>query len=103
MQERLVTIDRETYTLSPNFTVFATQNPIEYEGTYPLPEAQKDRFMLKIRMGAPDRAEELTLAQRTMTKESPEAMLANGAVQAVIQAEDLKDFREQLSNIVVRE
>ena len=46
MQERRVTIDRETHALSPNFTVFATQNPIEFEGTYPLPEAQKDRFML---------------------------------------------------------
>src|ERR1044071_1822119 len=57
MQERLVTIDRETYRLPPNFTVFATQNPIEYEGTYPLPEAQKDRFMLKITMKTPDRAE----------------------------------------------
>src|SRR5882757_9806825 len=50
MQERVVTIDRDTHTLPPNFTVFATQNPIEYEGTYPLPEAQKDRFMLKITM-----------------------------------------------------
>jgi MoxR-like ATPase len=49
MQERKVTIDRDTHTLSPNFTVFATQNPVEYEGTYPLPEAQKDRFMLKVR------------------------------------------------------
>src|SRR5204863_1336116 len=70
MQERAVTIDRETHALSPNFTVFATQNPIEYEGTYPLPEAQKDRFMLKTTMKTPDRAEELTLAQRTMTKEA---------------------------------
>src|SRR5246500_980384 len=69
MQERTVTIDRETHVLAPNFTVFATQNPIEYEGTYPLPEAQKDRFMLKISMKAPERAEELSLAQRTMTKE----------------------------------
>src|SRR5580693_5753532 len=50
MQERTVTIDRETYSLPSSFTVFATQNPIEYEGTYPLPEAQKDRFMLKISM-----------------------------------------------------
>src|SRR6476619_6396454 len=55
MQERVVTIDRVTYTLPANFTVFATQNPIEYEGTYPLPEAQKDRFMLKITMSAPGR------------------------------------------------
>ncbi|MEO7675728.1 MAG: AAA family ATPase, partial [Verrucomicrobiota bacterium] len=54
MQERQVSIDRETHLLSPNFTVFATQNPIEYEGTYPLPEAQKDRFMLKITMNPPE-------------------------------------------------
>ena len=53
MQERKVTIDRDTHALSPNFTVFATQNPVEYEGTYPLPEAQKDRFMLKISMQTP--------------------------------------------------
>src|SRR5258708_39672286 len=66
MQERLVTIDRETHTLPPNFTVFATQNPIEYEGTYPLPEAQKDRFMLKISMTAPGRDEEFTLARRPL-------------------------------------
>src|SRR6201999_4126602 len=89
MQERVVTIDRETHALPANFTVFATQNPIEYEGTYPLPEAQKDRFMLKITMKAPERAEELALAQRTMTKEAPEALLAQGLVQPVIKAEDL--------------
>jgi MoxR-like ATPase len=57
MQERRVTIDRETHALSPNFTVFATQNPLEFEGTYPLPEAQKDRFMLKIAMTVPSREE----------------------------------------------
>src|SRR5258706_670421 len=55
MQERTVTIDRETYSLPQSFTVFATQNPIEYEGTYPLPEAQKDRFLLKITMAPPER------------------------------------------------
>src|SRR5881296_2963542 len=73
MQERVVTIDRDTHALPPNFTVFATQNPIEYEGTYPLPEAQKDRFMLKISILTPPRDEEYTLAQRTLGKESPEA------------------------------
>jgi MoxR-like ATPase len=103
MQERAVTIDRETHALPPNFTVFATQNPIEYEGTYPLPEAQKDRFMLKITMNAPDRAEELTLAQRTMTKEAPETLLAQGVVRPVIKAEDLAKFREALAAIVIRE
>src|SRR5947207_11003159 len=67
MQERAVTIDRETYLLPDNFTVFATQNPIDYEGTYPLPEAQKDRFMMKITMNCPERDEELMLARRTMS------------------------------------
>src|ERR1035438_4167903 len=72
MQERLVTIDRETHALPPNFTVFATQNPIEYEGTYPLPEAQKDRFLLKIAMAVPDREHELDLAMRMLSDEPPE-------------------------------
>src|SRR5438445_13664592 len=103
MQERLVTIDRDTHQLPCNFTVFATQNPIEYEGTYPLPEAQKDRFMLKITMKAPDRAEELALAQRTMTREAPETVLANGAVRPVITAQDLQGLREQLASLTMRE
>src|SRR3989475_11827376 len=103
MQERLVTIDRDSHALSPNFTVFATQNPIEYEGTYPLPEAQKDRFMLKITMNCPERDEELTLAKRTMSAESPEAMLAGDAVQPVVTAEVLATMRGTLNNIVIRE
>jgi len=103
MQERAVTIDRETHPLPANFTVFATQNPIEYEGTYPLPEAQKDRFMLKITMKAPERDEELRLAQRTMTKEAPETMLASGVVRAVINAQDLQTFREQLAGLTLRD
>ena len=69
MQERTVTIDRDTHELSPNFTVFATQNPIEYEGTYPLPEAQKDRFMLKVPVGYPDRDQELELAKIRLRNE----------------------------------
>ena len=103
MQERLVTIDRDTHALPPNFTVFATQNPIVYEGTYPLPEAQKDRFMLKITMNCPERDEELTLAKRTMGAESPEAVLAGGAVRPVITAEALATMRCQLNNVVVRD
>ncbi|HEX6622166.1 MAG TPA: MoxR family ATPase [Pyrinomonadaceae bacterium] len=58
MEERQVTIDGESQPLSPLFTVFATENPIEYEGTYPLPEAQLDRFLLKILIGYPEREEE---------------------------------------------
>jgi MoxR-like ATPase len=103
MQERWVTIDRDTHALPPNFTVFATQNPIEYEGTYPLPEAQKDRFMLKISMTAPDRTEELSLAQRTMTKEAPETLLSQGVVKPVIRAEDLAELRNGLAAIVIRD
>jgi MoxR-like ATPase len=103
MQERQVSIDRDTHALSPNFTVFATQNPVEYEGTYPLPEAQKDRFMLKITMVAPQRDEELVLARRMLGKESPEAMLAAGAVQQVISGDALAQLRGELDNITVRE
>ena len=103
MQERQVSIDRETHVLSPNFTVFATQNPIEYEGTYPLPEAQKDRFMLKISMTTPERADELTLARRMLGKESPESTLAAGAVQQVVTGEALAKLRGELDGITVRE
>src|SRR6266480_3425463 len=103
MQERVVTIDRETHQLSPYFTVFATQNPIEYEGTYPLPEAQKDRFMLKISMSCPDRDDELTLAGRMLGNASPEATLARGAVQICVSAEALATMRCQLNNVVVRD
>ncbi len=103
MQERSVTIDRETHALSPNFTVFATQNPIESEGTYPLPEAQKDRFMLKINMPWPERDDELDLARRMLGGDSPEAVLARGAVQPVLRADDLAPLRRSLEQITVRE
>jgi MoxR-like ATPase len=103
MQERHVTIDRETHPLSPNFTVFATQNPIEYEGTYPLPEAQKDRFMLKITMSYPEREDELGLARRMLGSESPEAVLESGAVRPVVQASELAALRRELERVAVRE
>ena len=98
-----VTIDRETHPLSPNFTVFATQNPIEYEGTYPLPEAQKDRFMLKITMDPPGKEEELSLARRMLGKNSPENTLASGSVQQIITPEILKKLRTALEGILVKE
>jgi MoxR-like ATPase len=103
MQERRVTIDRETHTLSANFSVFATQNPIEFEGTYPLPEAQKDRFMLKITMGCPSREEETELAKRMLGDGSPEETLARGEVKAVITADELVRLRRALEGITVRE
>ena len=61
MQERQVTIGEETFRLEEPFLVMATQNPIEQEGTYPLPEAQLDRFMLKLRVTYPDKKEERRL------------------------------------------
>ena len=103
MQERTVTIDRRTHALSEHFTVFATQNPIEYQGTYPLPEAQLDRFMLKITMDHPEEDEELTLARRMLGRESPEAVLASGAVKAVIPASALSALGRQLENITVKD
>lgn len=103
MQERLVTIDRETYKLSPSFTVFATQNPIEYEGTYPLPEAQKDRFLLKVDVNYPDEGEELELAKRSLGNESPEQMLNEGVVQSVIGDTTIADMRVALQGILVKE
>ena len=66
MQERQVTIGRETHRLPDPFLVMATQNPIESEGTYPLPEAQIDRFMLKVLIGYPEHDEELTIVQRQL-------------------------------------
>ena len=103
MQERVVSIDRRTQPLPDNFTVFATQNPIEHQGTYPLPEAQLDRFMLKIPMTHPDRDEELNLAQRMLGDNAPEAVLKSGAVRPVITPEVLTDLRRQLAAIRVKE
>jgi MoxR-like ATPase len=64
MEERQVTVDGVRYPLSENFTVFATQNPIEFEGTYPLPEAQLDRFLLKIHVAYPSAEEEMEILAR---------------------------------------
>ncbi len=103
MQERTVTIDRETHALSENFTVFATQNPIEYEGTYPLPEAQKDRFLLKVPISAPDRDHELELATRMLGANAPEACLERGDVSAVLAAGELGKAREALADVSMRD
>jgi MoxR-like ATPase len=67
MEEYQVTIDGTRHQLSPTFTVFATQNPVEFEGTYPLPEAQLDRFLLKIKVGYPEEKDEIQLLSRVQT------------------------------------
>ena len=103
MQERAVSIDRDTHVLDENFTVFATQNPADSEGTYPLPEAQKDRFMVKIKMEAPGRDDELTLARRMLGAESPETVLGSGALQAVLGPGELRAAREALTTVTMRD
>jgi MoxR-like ATPase len=103
MQERTVTIDRDSHRLSPNFTVFATQNPIESEGTYPLPEAQKDRFMMKIPMTWPQNQEELALARRSLNETAPEAVLERGEVGQCLTEAELLALRESMGLILVSE
>jgi len=71
MQERQVTIGNETFHLEEPFLVLATQNPIEQEGTYPLPEAQVDRFLLKVKIGYPTKEEERDIVRRNLTGEIP--------------------------------
>ena len=71
MEERQVTLDGETHPLDTFFTVFATQNPLEFEGTYPLPEAQLDRFLLKIRVAYPSLAEERSILERHHASVAP--------------------------------
>ena len=102
MQERQVTVDRQTYSLASNFTVFATQNPVEFEGTYPLPEAQKDRFMLKIRVGVPERVDELDLANRMLSHSAPESVLESGNVQQVVSEDQLERLRNTLAEVLVK-
>jgi MoxR-like ATPase len=96
MQERQVTIGEYTYPLDEPFLVLATQNPIEQEGTYPLPEAQVDRFMLKVVITYPDRREEREIMER-MTRDSPPP------VHAVISPEAIVRARGVVSQIYVDE
>jgi MoxR-like ATPase len=103
MQERTVSIDRNTYRLSPNFTVFATQNPIEFEGTYPLPEAQKDRFMVKIAMQGPSLEEERRLARSMLGEKTPEQVLSSGDVQRQVDAETLPAMRAALRQVRIKD
>ena len=103
MQERTVTVDGVTHSLSPAFTVFATQNPIEFEGTYPLPEAQKDRFLMKITIGWPEQAEEMELARRMLSGDSPESALEREEVSPILEASHIARLRAELNQMTVRE
>jgi MoxR-like ATPase len=75
MQERQTTLDGKTHSLQDPFIVMATQNPIEYEGVYPLPEAQLDRFLVRLRLGYPNRTEEVEIMRRRMVRGREDVML----------------------------
>ena len=83
MQEREVTAAGDTYVLDPPFFVLATQNPIEQEGTYPLPEAQLDRFMLELPIGYPSKSDEEEVAMRTTGEEDPQVHPVVSAVELI--------------------
>ena len=95
MQEKQVTIGETSFPLPQPFLVLATQNPIEQEGTYPLPEAQVDRFMLKVKLGYPSRDEELAILDR-MGGIEPDL-----GVDAVLGPEDVQSLRKSLDRIYV--
>ncbi len=96
MQERQVTIGEETFKLDEPFLVLATQNPIEQEGTYPLPEAQVDRFMLKVKIGYPSKDEELLIMRQNVQG-------SRGNVKAVVSAKEILKARESMKEIYMDE
>jgi MoxR-like ATPase len=96
MQERQVTIGEETFKLDDPFLVLATQNPIEQEGTYPLPEAQVDRFMLKVKITYPNRDEELNIMRNNLSN-------SHSPVLQVITPEDIKKGRDLVQEIYLDE
>ena len=96
MQERQVTIGDETHSLPSPFLVLATQNPIEQEGTYPLPEAQVDRFMLKVNVSYPSKEEEINIMKRITSQK-------NQKVEAVLSPTDIVEARKLIKQIFVDE
>jgi len=101
MEERQVTIDGTRYELSPFFTVFATQNPVEFEGTYPLPEAQLDRFLLKIRVPYPEAADEIQLLTNVQNGFDSGDLDKVGL--SAVEPELLQQARQEIKGITVQE
>jgi MoxR-like ATPase len=96
MQERQITIGEETFKLDEPFLVLATQNPIEQEGTYPLPEAQVDRFMLKVKIGYPSREDELAIMRQNV-------MGSQGDIKPVVSTKDILSARNAVKNVYMDE
>jgi MoxR-like ATPase len=101
MEERQVTIDGVRHPLSGFFTVFATQNPVEFEGTYPLPEAQLDRFLLKIRISYPEAEDEIEMLNRYQARHDPHELDKLGLVP--IDAEKLAVARRETAAVRVEQ
>src|SRR3984957_6014501 len=99
MEERQVTIDGTRHQLSQFFSVFATQNPVEFEGTYPLPEAQLDRFLVKVRIGYPDAEQEIHVLENVQKGFDPRN-LENAGLQHV-SAATLQAAREEIAQVRV--
>ena len=102
MQERQVTLEGEALSIDQPFMVLATQNPIEQEGTYPLPEAELDRFMLKVRMDYPDAQQELDMV-REVTRSSRADMLDVQPLRTVLKAEDVLQLQRVASELPLDE
>ncbi|MCJ7959675.1 MULTISPECIES: MoxR family ATPase [unclassified Pseudomonas] len=102
MQERQVTLEGEALPIGQPFMVLATQNPIEQEGTYPLPEAELDRFMLKVRMDYPDARQELEMV-REVTRSSRADMLDVHPLRTVLQAQDVLHLQQVASELALDE
>jgi len=100
MEERQVTVEGRARPLPDPFVVAATQNPVEYEGTYPLPEAQLDRFLLKLTVGLPSRDEEFAVLQRHLGGFDPRD-LAGAGLRPVAGADDLATARERVALVTV--
>jgi MoxR-like ATPase len=102
MQERQATIDGHPHPLSRVFTVFATQNPVEFEGTYPLPEAQVDRFLIKILVEYPGEEHEATILDR-LEEGFDSADLSTAGMECVLSVEKLADLRETVRRVHIEE
>ena len=102
MEERTATIDGEPHTLPPPFLVFATQNPIDFEGTYPLPEAQQDRFLLKILVDYPEQAAEMEVLQRHHRGFRPQS-LEDAGIQQVVSLPALLQMQLEVQQTNVEE
>jgi MoxR-like ATPase len=99
MQENAVTVDGVRYSVSPVFTVFATQNPVEFEGTYPLPEAQRDRFLFKINIDYPEAADEMRMMEAYASGQRLHDDIV-GSLQPVLTGQELLAARRVISTQV---